>query len=79
MTENEAIKDIRENILPCVGGKSLEMAINALKFKAKICHCKECIHWVNGVPGCTEHVKFCSIGKYMVGKNGYCVYGEKKN
>ena len=31
MTESEAIKDIKENILPCVGGKSLEMAINALE------------------------------------------------
>lgn len=31
MTEHEAIKDIRENILPSVGGKSLIMAINALE------------------------------------------------
>ena len=31
MTESEAIKDIKENILPCVGGKSLEMAINELE------------------------------------------------
>ena len=31
MTEIEAIEDIRENILPCVGGKSLEMAIKALE------------------------------------------------
>lgn len=31
MTESEAIKDIRENIKPIVGGKSLDMAINALE------------------------------------------------
>lgn len=31
MTEIEAIKDIKENILPCVGGKSLVVAINALE------------------------------------------------
>ena len=31
MTESEAIKDIKENILPCVGGKSLVLAINALE------------------------------------------------
>ena len=36
MTESEAIKDIKENILPCVGGKSLEMAINALEKQEKI-------------------------------------------
>ena len=31
MTEIEAIKDIKENILPCVGGKSLVFAIQALE------------------------------------------------
>ena len=31
MTKDEAIKDIEENILPVVGGKSLRMAIDALK------------------------------------------------
>ena len=31
MTESEAFKDIKENILPCVGGKSLVVAINALE------------------------------------------------
>ena len=31
MTKDEAIKDIRENIKPIVGGKSLDMAIEALE------------------------------------------------
>lgn len=31
MTNEEAIKDIQDNILPVVGGKSLQMAIEALK------------------------------------------------
>ena len=31
MTRDEAIKDIRENIKPIVGGKSLDMAIEALE------------------------------------------------
>lgn len=31
MTREEAIKDIQENIKPFVGGKSLDMAIEALK------------------------------------------------
>ena len=31
MTKEEAIKDIEENILPFVGGKSLRMAIDALR------------------------------------------------
>lgn len=36
MTEIEAVKDIKENILPCVGGKSLVLAINSLEKIDKI-------------------------------------------
>lgn len=42
-------------------------------------HCKDCKHWSDGVAGCTDHVKCCKIGFYMVGENGYCVYGERKD
>ena len=41
-------------------------------------HCKDCKHWADGVAGCTEHIKCCKIGFYMVGENGYCVYGERR-
>ena len=43
-----------------------------------IVHCKDCKHWGTGVAGETENVKCCEYGKYMVGANGYCVYGEKE-
>ena len=43
-----------------------------------IVHCKDCKHWGTGVAGETENVKCCEYGKYMVGDNGYCVYGKKK-
>lgn len=42
-----------------------------------VVHCKNCKHWGTGVAGETEHVKCCEYGKYMVGENGYCVYGEQ--
>lgn len=42
------------------------------------CHCKDCSHWVDGCAGCTEHVKLCELGHYMVGENGYCLYAEQK-
>ena len=42
------------------------------------CQCKDCIYWADDVAGYTEHVKHCLIGNYMIGKNGFCVYGEKK-
>ena len=43
-----------------------------------IVHCKDCIHWGTDIAGETENVKCCEYGKYMVGENGYCVYGEKE-
>lgn len=43
-----------------------------------IVHCKDCKHWGTGVAGETENVKCCEYGRYMVGMNGYCVYGEKE-
>lgn len=42
------------------------------------CRCKDCVHWSDKVAGATEHVKLCTVGGYMVGKNGYCVYAEKR-
>ena len=43
-----------------------------------IVHCKDCKYWVTGVIGETENIKCCEYGGYMVGANGYCVYGEKE-
>ena len=44
-----------------------------------IVHCKDCKYWVTGVIGETENIKCCEYGGYMVGENGYCVYGEKES
>ena len=43
-----------------------------------VVRCKHCKHWGTGVAGETERIKCCEYGGYMVGENGYCVYGEKK-
>lgn len=54
-------------------------SLNGKEIWQKIpCHCKDCSHWVDGCAGCTEHVKLCDVGHYMVGENGYCLYAEKK-
>lgn len=42
------------------------------------CHCKDCVHWSDMVAGATEHVKLCTVGGYMTGMNGFCVYAEQK-
>jgi hypothetical protein len=44
-----------------------------------VIRCRDCKHWSDGVAGCTDHIKCCKIGFYMVGENGYCVYGEAKD
>lgn len=47
---------------------------------APVVRCKDCKHWgmLEGPPE-TEHIKCCEFGQYMVGANGYCVYGEVKD
>ena len=40
--------------------------------------CRECKHWVKDVAGCTDFVGRCDLANYMIGENGYCLYGEPK-
>ena len=57
----------------------LEIAEKLKEHKTlNIVHCKDCKHWGTGIAGETENVKCCEYGRYMVGMNGYCVYGEKR-
>lgn len=44
-----------------------------------IVKCKDCVHWGRGYDYETEHVKVCEYGNYMVGHNGYCIYGKEKS
>lgn len=43
-----------------------------------VVRCKDCKHWLKDVAGCTEHVGRCEWVNWMIGENGYCVYGERK-
>ena len=83
---SKAIDDLTEKISKYRTYDDWGNVINVLKIAEKlkehktlnIVHCKDCIHWGTGVVGETENVKCCEFGKYMVGANGYCVYGEKE-
>lgn len=44
-----------------------------------VVRCKECRHWGSGWYAETEFVKECKFAHYMVGCNGYCVYGERRH
>ena len=45
----------------------------------EVVRCKECKHWLKDIAGCTENVGRCEWANWMVGENGYCVYGERKD
>lgn len=63
-----------------LGFKECVLIDDILELPTKdVIQCKECRHWTDGVNGCTDHVKCCKIGYYMVGENGYCVYGERRS
>lgn len=45
----------------------------------KVIRCKDCKQWgLHKVLGENDSAKYCALGHYFVGENGYCVYGEKK-
>ena len=83
---NKAIDDLTEKIVGYGTYDYYGNVIDVLEIAEKlkehktlnIVHCKDCIHWGTGVPGETENIKCCEYGKYMVGENGYCCYGEKE-
>ena len=78
LVEVQATKELANAMLPDI---FLKMAVDRVLDAAPgfdLVHCKECKHWSDGVEGCTDRVKCCKIGFYMVGENGYCVYGERK-
>lgn len=42
------------------------------------CRCEYCKHWMDFPNcGCTDFVKVCALAEYMIGANGYCLYGER--
>ena len=83
---NKAIDDFTEKIVGYGTYDYYGNVIDVLEIAEKlkehktlnIVHCKDCKHWGTGVAGETENIKCCEYGKYMVGANGYCVYGEKE-
>ena len=83
---NKAIDDLIEKIVGYGTYDYYGNVIDVLEIAEKlkehktlnIVHCKDCKHWGTDIAGETENVKCCEYGKYMVGENGYCVYGEKE-
>lgn len=62
MTNEEAIIDIRENIQPIIGGKSLDIAISAIEKQ------------IPKKPTKTRSEIVCPTCKTLVGSSPYCRY-----
>lgn len=81
MTYEEAIRDIKENIKPVVGGISLDMAIEALEKQSNIVHCKDCQNWktitIETLDGRNTEAGQCELTKWLCGGQGYCMYGKE--
>ena len=43
-----------------------------------VVRCYDCKRWKKDVAGCTEFVGRCDYANYMIGANGYCLYGERE-
>lgn len=47
-----------------------------------VVRCRECKHWGDHdveVPGETDKIKACGWAIWMVGENGFCVFGERRD
>ena len=44
----------------------------------EVVRCKDCKRWGTGAACETDFVKCCEFANYMIGANGYCLYGERK-
>ena len=77
--ENQ-VKDALGKINPYLMGQMLRWIRNQPTIDAvEVVRCKDCKNWKHlDHLGCTDFVKLCKWGGYMVGANGYCVYGERK-
>ena len=46
----------------------------------EVVRCKDCKHWKHiAHVGCSDFAKVCMLANYMIGANGYCLYGERKD
>ena len=62
-------------------GKARQLMKSAPTIDAvPVVRCKDCKYWKHfDHLGCTEFVKVCGLANYMIGANGYCLYGERKD
>lgn len=60
--------------------EALAMAIEALEKQSEIVHCGQCEHWVEmEFNGFDKPMTACALAGYMIGEDGFCVYGTERD
>lgn len=76
----------RKSVMEILAGKvttqvavKVAMAMQEQSVDAvEVVRCKDCKRWLKDFPGCTYEIGRCEWANYLVGRAGYCVYGERK-
>lgn len=80
-TTQEALEHIRSHrVLDVAYGPDREAvgaAMEALERQIEIVHCKDCHVWMK-FEELGEHAGVCLLAGWMIGENGFCLYGERK-
>ena len=69
-SQRKAIRAIADLFLSVVKDISAVDAVPVVR-------CKDCKWWGDDDHLSTDEIKYCQFGRYMVGKNGYCVYAAR--
>ena len=69
----------RVHIGPPGGARKLMVDAPTVDAVEVPCRCKDCKHWKHfDHVGCSDLAKVCTLANYMIGANGYCLYGERR-
>ena len=54
--------------------------ISKVEYAEVPCRCKDCKYWKHfDYAGCSDYAKVCTLANYMIGANGFCLYGERRD
>lgn len=78
LMERRGWKSVFSRVFSALDIEELLSCVPTVEDAVEVVRCKDCKHWGDGYTNTDEFVNACSRGKYYVGANGYCVYGERR-
>ena len=80
MTNKEALEHIRSHrhfdTANAQDREAIGAAIAEMEKQFDIVHCKDCHAWTKNYAGLGDHVGVCILAGWMIGENGFCLYGD---